>query len=53
MDTAEIITNFRILTKTNNMMVINMPPNYEGELVKSEIENLMRVSDALNIRREL
>lgn len=53
MNTEEIITNFRILAKTNNLMVINMPPNYEGELVKSDIENLMRVSNALNLSRKL
>lgn len=53
MDINEIITNFRILDKADNMMVINMPPNYEGKLVESDVENLMRVSKALNINRTL
>lgn len=52
MDAQEIINNYRILEKTDNVMVINLPPDKNGKLVRSDIENLMKVSDSLGIRRK-
>ena len=44
MDAQEIIRNYRILEKTNNMMVINLPPDQNGKLVQGDVDNLMRVA---------
>ncbi len=52
MDWEEIVRNYKILTKTGNMLVINLPPDYSGRLVAKDVENLMRVSHALGIARE-
>lgn len=52
-DADEIIANFRILDKADNMLVINMPPNYDGKLAEGDVENLMHISKMLNINREL
>lgn len=51
MDAEEIIRNYRILEKNGNMLVINLPPDYNGKLVPGDVENLMRVSRALGIQR--
>ncbi len=32
-DADEIVSNYRILEKTNNLMAINLPPNKNGRLV--------------------
>ena len=37
MDAQEIIRNYRILEKTNNMMVINLPPDQNGKLVQGDV----------------
>lgn len=47
----EIVKNYRIIERTNNLMVINLPPNTDGELVRKDVENLFKVSEMLNIRR--
>ena len=51
MDAEEIVRNYRILAQAENILVINLPPDYNGKLVRSDVENLMRVSTALGIRR--
>lgn len=51
MDADEIIKNYRILEKTSNVMVINLPPDKNGRLVKGDVDNLMLIADRLNIRR--
>lgn len=51
MDAEEIIHNYRILEKNGNMLVINLPPDYNGKLVPGDVDNLMRVSRALGIQR--
>ena len=53
MDAQEIIRTYRILEKTNNMMVINLPPDQNGKLVQGDVDNLMRVAGELGIRREI
>lgn len=53
MDADEIIKNYRILEKIQNVMVINLPPDKNGKLVAGDVENLMQIADALNIRRTL
>ena len=40
MDPEEIIKNYRILEKTNNVMVINLPPDQNGKLVDGDIKIL-------------
>lgn len=50
-DADEIVKNYRILQKTQNVMVINLPPNKNGKLVQSDVDNLMKVSKTLGINR--
>lgn len=52
MDADEIVNNYRILDKTDNLMVINLPPDKNGKLVEGDVENLMRVAESLRIRRK-
>lgn len=51
MDAQEIITNYRILEKTDNVMVINLPPDKNGKLVDGDVKNLMYVAKKLGISR--
>lgn len=51
MDANEVVSNYRILEKTDNLMVLNLPPNKDGKLVDSDIKNLMYIAEQLNIRR--
>ena len=53
MDAQEIIRNYRILEKTQNMMVINLPPDQNGKLVQGDVDNLMRIAESLGIRRKI
>lgn len=34
-------------------MVINLPPNKNGRLVKRDVNNLMLIADKLGIRRKI
>ncbi len=47
----EAAKNYRILEKEDNIMIINLPPDKSGMLVKSDVENLMLIADKLGIRR--
>ena len=47
----KIIEYYRLAEKTNNILVVNMPPNVNGRLNESDIENLMKVSKELGIAR--
>lgn len=51
-DIEETARNYEILIRNSNLMVINMPPNREGQLVPADRENLLRLSERLGIRRE-
>lgn len=51
MNTDEIIKNYRILEKPDNAMVINLPPDKNGKLVDTDVENLMYVARELGINR--
>ena len=52
MDPEEIIKNYRILEKANNVMVINLPPDQNGKLVDGDIKNLMYIANRLDISRK-
>lgn len=52
-DAEDIIKNYKILEKSGNVMVINLPPDKNGKLVDDDIKNLMYVADKLNIRRKI
>lgn len=52
MDEEEIIRNYRILEKTNNLMVINLPPDKNGKLVEGDVRQLFEIADKLGIRRK-
>lgn len=51
MNADEIIKNYRILEKTDNVMVINLPPDKNGKLVDGDIQNLMQVARKLGVNR--
>ena len=53
MDKEEIIRNYKILEKTNNLMVINLPPDKGGKLVDGDVKQLLEIADALGIRRKV
>ncbi|MGL6175307.1 MAG: alpha-L-fucosidase [Cellulosilyticaceae bacterium] len=48
-----IIKNYTDLVKQDNLLVINLPPNKEGHLVQSDVDNLLYVSRKLGIAREI
>lgn len=50
-DVEEIIRNYRILEKTNNVMVINLPPDKNGRLVDEDVQNLNLIAKKLGINR--
>jgi len=50
-DVDEVVKSYKILEKTGNIMVINMPPDCNGKLVKGDVENLMKISKKLNLNR--
>ncbi len=51
-DAQTIIKNYTQLVGQDNIMVINMPPDIHGKLVKGDVDNLMLVADGLGIRRK-
>ena len=53
MDADEIVENYRILDKIDNVMVINLPPDKNGKLVPGDVQNLMKIAEALHLRRSL
>lgn len=53
MDAEKIAENYKILEKTDNVMVINLPPDKNGRLVKGDVDNLMLIADRLGIRRRI
>ncbi len=52
MDAEEIIKNYRILERSGNVMVINLPPDKNGKLVDGDIKNLMYIAKELGISRK-
>ncbi|MDF2541372.1 MAG: calcium:sodium exchange protein [Herbinix sp.] len=44
---------YRQLVAQDNLMVVNMPPNREGKLVQSDIDNLYQCAELLGIKRRL
>jgi alpha-L-fucosidase len=46
-----IIKNYKQLSVQDNLLVINMPPNRQGRLVQSDINNLYIVANKLGIAR--
>lgn len=52
MDANEIVKNYRTLMKSNNLMVINLPPTYHGKLPQGDVENLNKVAQELGIARK-
>ena len=50
-DYREFVKYYRLMEKTDNMLVINLPPNIQGKLDEEDIENLMKASCELGIAR--
>lgn len=53
MDVDKVAENCKTLFDAQNLAVINLPPNKDGRLVGGDIENLMKLSEKLGIRREV
>lgn len=50
-DADTVVSDYKRLMKTDNLMVINLPPDTDGRLVPGDVENLMKIADKLGIRR--
>lgn len=53
MEADEIIKNYNTLVNAQNMLVINLPPKYDGRLVDGDVDNIMKIAKKLNIYRAL
>ncbi|MEG1441237.1 MAG: alpha-L-fucosidase, partial [Oscillospiraceae bacterium] len=53
LDVDETAENCQTIFDTENIVVINMPPNINGQLVDADIEHLMKISDKLGMRRKI
>lgn len=51
LDIQETAEKIQTIFQTQNMAVINMPPNTQGRLVQGDVDHLMAISDLLGIRR--
>ena len=50
-DIDTVVNNYKILEKNQNIMVLNLPPDRNGKLVQSDIDNLMLISEKLGLKR--
>lgn len=48
-----IVKSYQLLTEQDNLLVINLPPNKQGKLVKADVENLYQASELLKIKRKI
>ena len=53
LDVSETAEKVQTIFDTDNLAVINMPPNTHGKLVEGDINHLMEISEKLGIRRKL
>lgn len=51
LDVDETVEKCKIIFDTNNLAVINMPPNFDGKLVQSDVDHLMEIAKKLGIAR--
>ena len=51
MNAAEVAEKCRILFETNNCALLNMPPNWNGQICQGDIDYLMQVAERLGRRR--
>lgn len=52
LDVDETVEKVRLIFESNNMAVINMPPNTEGHLCETDVEHLMEISRKLGVARK-
>ena len=52
MNVDEVVKNCKTLFDIQNLAVINLPPDKNGRLVDGDIDNLMKISEKLGLRRE-
>lgn len=53
MDVEQVVKDCRTAFETDNIVVINMPPNTQGRLVDGDVEHLLNIADKLGMRRTL
>lgn len=51
MDVDDAVERIRIIRETSNSMVINLPPDKNGRLVKDDVENLYAIAKKAGIYR--
>lgn len=52
LDVKETVEKIQMIFRTDNMAVINMPPNIHGKLCESDVEHLMEISRELGVSRK-
>ena len=52
LDVDDTVKKCKIIFETQNIVVINVPPNTEGKLVQGDIDHLMEISRKLGINRK-
>lgn len=53
LDVEKVADDCRTAFEADNIVVINMPPNTQGQLVDTDVEHLLQIADKLGIRRTL
>lgn len=51
MDIDTVVKNCRTAFNASNLVLINMPPDINGQLVQSDVEHLMEISNRLGLSR--
>lgn len=51
LDAKETAENIKVIFESQNIAVMNLPPNTEGRLVQGDIDHLMEIAELLGIRR--
>lgn len=53
LDVEETVEKIKLIFRTNNLAVINMPPDTHGRLCKEDVEHLLKIAKGLGTLRAL
>lgn len=51
LDVEDTVEKCKTIFETNNMVVINMPPDTNGKLVEADVKHLFEISEKLGLKR--
>lgn len=51
LDVDETVEKCKTIFETNNIVVINLPPNTDGKLVEADVKHLFEISEKLGLKR--